>query len=235
MISKVSSSPILLWDWDEMILFLASMRQRILICGPKLFSHESHSDSTLSHIWGSVWRALLPGRYTGKSGCFFRVNMPCPGDTGAFHSWGRCSSLSELLSFPGDEASPQSSEEWELPPPIMTGTGKNPQFWIYHNQQALLLISAAAAAAAAKSPQSCLTLSDPMDCSPPGSSVHGIFQARVLEWGAIAFSSFLLNVKCPQGLVPGPVLRVLGTRRNYICLWPREFAIQLRNNHVSFG
>ena len=36
--------------------------------------------------------------------------------------------------------------------------------------------------------QSCLTLRHPMDCSPPGSSVHGIFQARVLEWGAIAFS-----------------------------------------------
>ena len=36
--------------------------------------------------------------------------------------------------------------------------------------------------------QSCLTLHDPMDCSLPGSSVHGIFQARVLEWGAIAFS-----------------------------------------------
>ena len=37
--------------------------------------------------------------------------------------------------------------------------------------------------------QSCPTLSDPMDCSLPGSSVHGIFQARVLEWGASAFSS----------------------------------------------
>ena len=36
--------------------------------------------------------------------------------------------------------------------------------------------------------QSCPTLSDPMDYSLPGSSVHGIFQARVLEWGAIAFS-----------------------------------------------
>ena len=36
--------------------------------------------------------------------------------------------------------------------------------------------------------QSCPTLSDPMDCSLPGSSVHGIFQARVLDWGAIAFS-----------------------------------------------
>ena len=36
--------------------------------------------------------------------------------------------------------------------------------------------------------QSCPTLRYPMDCSPPGSSTHGIFQARVLEWGAIAFS-----------------------------------------------
>ena len=42
--------------------------------------------------------------------------------------------------------------------------------------------------------QSCSTLSDPMDCSPPGSSVHGIFQARVLEWAAIAFSIHFLNV-----------------------------------------
>ena len=46
----------------------------------------------------------------------------------------------------------------------------------------------AAAAAAAKSLQSCPTLCDPIDGSPPGPSVHGIFQARVLEWGAIAFS-----------------------------------------------
>ena len=36
--------------------------------------------------------------------------------------------------------------------------------------------------------QSCPTLHDSMDCSPPGSSIHGIFQARVLEWGAVAFS-----------------------------------------------
>ena len=43
--------------------------------------------------------------------------------------------------------------------------------------------------------QSCLTLSDLMDCSIPGSSVHEIFQARVLEWGAIAFSeSNLYNI-----------------------------------------
>ena len=41
----------------------------------------------------------------------------------------------------------------------------------------------------AKSLQSCPTPSDPMDCSPPGSSVHGILQARILEWVAISFSN----------------------------------------------
>ena len=46
--------------------------------------------------------------------------------------------------------------------------------------------------------QSCLTLSDPMDCSLPGSSVHGIFQARVLEWGAISFSEGSQSPKMQQ-------------------------------------
>ena len=54
--------------------------------------------------------------------------------------------------------------------------------------------------------QSCLTLSDPVDCSPPGSSIHGIFQARVLEWGAIAFSSgeegeYLKDMGSPLGVM----------------------------------
>ena len=40
--------------------------------------------------------------------------------------------------------------------------------------------------------QSCPTPSNPMDCSPPGPSVHGIFQARVPEWGAIAFSAEII-------------------------------------------
>ena len=65
--------------------------------------------------------------------------------------------------------------------------------------------------------QSCLTLSDPMDYSLPGSSIHGIFQARVLEWGAIAFSVkmaseyekaliFLLSLKF---FIPGPKVKHL--------------------------
>ena len=48
--------------------------------------------------------------------------------------------------------------------------------------------------------QSCPTLSDPMDCGPPGSSIHGIFQARVLEWGAIAFSDEWYKISLLQNL-----------------------------------
>ena len=48
--------------------------------------------------------------------------------------------------------------------------------------------------------QLCPTLSDPMDCSPPGSSIHGIFLARVLEWGAIAFSVYAEYIMRNTGL-----------------------------------
>ena len=55
-----------------------------------------------------------------------------------------------------------------------------------------------AAAAAAKSLQLCLTLSNPIDSSPPGSSVPGILQARILEWVAISFSNACMHAKSLQ-------------------------------------
>ena len=64
----------------------------------------------------------------------------------------------------------------------------------------------------AKSLQSCPTLCDPTDCSPPGSSIHGIFQARVLEWGAIAFSETVWRFlkKLEIGLPYDPAISLLG-------------------------
>ena len=59
--------------------------------------------------------------------------------------------------------------------------------------------------------QLCPTPSDPMDCSLPGSSIHGIFQARVLEWGAIDFSSVESNLKNADA-----VAKLL--RRSFSCL-----------------
>ena len=66
-----------------------------------------------------------------------------------------------------------------------------------------------AAAAAAKSLQSCPTLCNPMDCSPPGSSIHGLFQARVLEWSAIVAKTVKKKFACNAGN-PGSIL---GSRR----------------------
>ena len=63
-----------------------------------------------------------------------------------------------------------------------------PEFLFWAKLLRLYAATTAAAAAAAELLQSCLTLCDLVDCSLPGSSVNGIFQAKVLEWGAIAFS-----------------------------------------------
>ena len=60
------------------------------------------------------------------------------------------------------------------------------------------IITGCIAAAVAKSPQSCLTLCDPIDGSPPGSSVPGILQARTLEWVAISFSNARMHAKSLQ-------------------------------------
>ena len=56
--------------------------------------------------------------------------------------------------------------------------------------------------------QSCPSLSDPMDCSLPGSSDHGIFQVRVLEWGAISFSKIKRSLE--------KTFRVVGDKRLYV-------------------
>ena len=79
--------------------------------------------------------------------------------------------------------------------------------------------------------QSCPTLSDPMDCSLPGSSVHGIFQARLLEWGAISFSVHLLY--CRQILYrwanncSWPHKQLSRTKiLLFFALWPMPFSSQ---------
>ena len=63
------------------------------------------------------------------------------------------------------------------------------------------------ATATVKSLQLCLTLCDPMDCSHPGSSIHGIFKARVLEWVAIAFSTST-NHNILENFIPAETLSV---------------------------
>ena len=64
-------------------------------------------------------------------------------------------------------------------------------------------------------PQSCPTLRDPMDCSLPGSSIHGILQARVLEWGAIAFSKWNVGSVLFCVVLPTDYVRVLKSKHKF--------------------
>ena len=75
-----------------------------------------------------------------------------------------------------------------------------------------------------EAPQSCPTLRDPMDCSPPGSSVHGILQARVLEWGAIAFSN-----QFPSSYQKAQEADLEGGRYENLCLDYRLVGHRLKN------
>ena len=80
-----------------------------------------------------------------------------------------------------DSVRPHRQQPIRLPRP-WDSTGKNTGVGCHFLLQCMKVKSENEVA------QLCPTLSDPMDCSPPGSPVHGILQARVLEWGAIAFS-----------------------------------------------
>ena len=89
--------------------------------------------------------------------------------------------LSQVTSVVSDSVRPHRRQPTRLPRP-WDFPGKNTGVDCHFLLQCIKVKSESEVA------QSCLTLRDPMDCSPPGSSVHGIFQARVLEWGVIAFS-----------------------------------------------
>ena len=63
--------------------------------------------------------------------------------------------------------------------------------------------------------QACLTLSDPMDCSPPGSSIHEVFQARVLEWGAIASKEKNISSVNPGNMTGNIIVRLSDKEFSY--------------------
>ena len=97
-----------------------------------------------------------------------------------------------------DSVGPQRRQPTSLPRP-WDSPGKNTGVGCHFLLQGMKVKSESEAA------QLCPTLSDPIDCSLPGSSIHWIFQARVLEWGAIAFSIIIgdWNAKVGSQEIPG--------------------------------
>ena len=78
--------------------------------------------------------------------------------------------------------------------------------------------------------QTCPALSDPMDCSLPGPSNHGIFQARVLEWGAIAFSIFVLYL---MSIKDSRIVFVVSKIRFGKCAWLIIYMLHLWHNLID--
>ena len=93
-----------------------------------------------------------------------------------------CCCCCQVASVVSDSVRPHRQKPTRLPRP-WDSSGKNTGVGCHFFLQCIKVKSESEVA------QSCPTPSDPMDCSTPGSSIHGIFQARVLEWGAIAFSN----------------------------------------------
>ena len=119
----------------------------------------------------TVWRSYKPGS------CGWSFSRICC-----------CCQITSVLS---DPVRPRRREPTRLPCP-WDSPGKNTGVGCHFLPQCMKVKNKSEVT------QLYPTLSDPMDCSPPGSSVHGIFQARVLEWGAIAFSCIWVECKNNQ-------------------------------------
>ena len=102
-----------------------------------------------------------------------------------------------------------SGSRWVITPLWLSGSWRSFLYSSYVYSCHLFLISSLSVAIAAKSLQSCLTLCDPIDSSPPGSAVPGILQARTLEWVAISFSiawKWKVKVKLLGRVLLGPYI-----------------------------
>ena len=103
--------------------------------------------------------------------------VSCIGSCAFYHHCCCCRCCRQVTSVVSDPVRPHGWQPTRLPRP-WDSPGKNIGVGCHFFLQCRKVKSEREVA------QSCPTLSDPMDCSPPGSSVHGIFQARVLEWGS---------------------------------------------------
>ena len=134
--------------------------------------------------WGGLGRAWIRT---------FRRHFPSRRKTCLYHGTDTKHRIQQLLllllsrSVVSDSVRPHRRQPTRLPCP-WDSPGKNTGVGCHFLLQCMKVKSES------ELTQLCPTLHDPMDCSPPGSSIHGIFQARVLEWGAIASSKMIYNI-----------------------------------------
>ena len=129
-----------------------------------------------------------------------------------------CCCYCQVASVVSDSVRPHRRQPTRLPHP-WDSPGKNTGVGCHFLLQCIKVKSESEVT------QSCLTLHDPKDCSLPGSSVHGIFQARVLEWGAIIFSGVYLKEHKNDSLRRDKIF--------FMLLHQMHFLFQIRNSGVE--
>ena len=134
---------------------------------------------------GKGWGGSRPGRFCYPTVSYVHraLNLTGYRMLVCHYSWHCC----EVASVVSDSVRPHGRQPTRLPRP-WDSPGMNTGVDCHFLLQCRKVKSKSEVA------QSCPTLSNPMDCSPPGSSVHGIFQARVLEWGAMMQKENKMNI-----------------------------------------
>ena len=134
---------------------------------------------------------LIQAPHYNKKGSYHSALAVCPKSSAGQQSACCCCEVASVVS---DSVRPHRRQATRLPRP-WDSPGKNTGVGCHFLLQCLKVKSESEVT------QLCPTLSDPMDCSLPGSSIHRIFQARVLEWGAIAFSDWILYFEVSEVFV----------------------------------
>ena len=159
-------------------------QSHLILCDPKDCSPPGSSVHGILQAKILEWAAISYSRGSSRPRDWSQVSSAfCPGreifhflTTGAAWEVHCCCWVAAVVP---DSVRPHRRQPTRLP---RDSPGKNTGVGCHFLLQCMKVKNESEVA------QSCPTLSGPMDCSPPGSSTHGIFQARVLEWGAIAFS-----------------------------------------------
>ena len=136
----------------------------------------------------------------GSGACVCVGGLSCVAATAGTQSWLACWCQPAVKSL---QSCPTLCDPRDKAPPSWDSPGKHTGVGCHFLLQCMKVKSESEVA------QSCLTSSDPMDCSLPGSSTHGIFQARVLEWVATAF---LQSSKLPGMALSLAVLSHVGVK-----------------------
>ena len=175
--------------------YFVCMHENVLVVNRgnqnQISSFTSSLLHTSIHQWGTILCLTLIISCKSSQKLPWYLPLLRTADSEQAHNYPGHTAAAAVASVVSDSVQPHRWQPTRLPSP-QDSPGKNTGVGCH------FLLQCRKVKSESEVTQSCLTLRDPMDCSLPGSSIHGIVQARVLECGASAFSQVTRLVKCKQ-------------------------------------